>query len=139
MQNDCIENTEHNSIMSLTPSLYSGSRLERRHGVASATMSASIRLSTWGEATTHSSNLDDDQINIPVRVSNESSFKTRVESQVTANFRPAANGGGAQDSVSRPLEVLHGWDAGKAFPANHSHFQWGATVTRAPLHQIQPK
>jgi len=91
--------------------------------------------------TTHSNNLNGDEVNTqPSSSPNGSSFKNQVESQATnTDSGEAIDRGRTLDSISRPLEVLHGWDSVKSLPANHSHFQWGATVTRAPSHQVQPK
>lgn len=39
-----------------------------------------------------------------------------------------------------PLEVLRGRESSKdAVAANHSHFQWGETVTRSPAHPVRHK
>lgn len=86
--------------------------------------------SSWGSIRTTSNDLDakdgDEEERIPLR-------------------NGGGRGGGKKDKPLdagnkwQSFEVLRGRQGPEDVPANHSHFQWGETVTRAPAHPTRHK
>ena len=78
---------------------------------------------TWGAVRTRSNSLDDDH-----RETN----KAKTNKVWETKWQQKAG----QD---HPFEVLRGRESSKDAATNHSHFQWGETVTRSPAHAIRHK
>lgn len=115
---------------------------QRINGSDSTSSVSSGMSSTWGSVRTRSNSLDDGH-----RESSNQAKANQVWPSPQTNkwqTKAAASGAAAagQQAQQHPFEVLRGLESGGSKdgqPANHSHFQWGESVTRSPAHPIRHK
>lgn len=83
-------------------------------------------MSSWGSLRTgiNSNSLDEHQ----QRDRESNKAKTNKASEEQAKWQAV-----------HPFEVLRGREGPKDVAANHSHFQWGESVTRSPAHPVRHK
>ena len=94
--------------------------------MAKSTQTSPAPVSSWGSVRTSSNDLN----------AKEDDEKISMKSGVGG--KTGLDAGNKWQSV-HPFEVLRGREGPQDVPVNHSHFQWGETVTRSPAHQIRHK
>ncbi|KZS03479.1 Protein dispatched [Daphnia magna] len=97
---------------------------QRTNSTSGGSIASVEATSSWGAVRTRSNSLDDDG-----RESNKA--KTNKVWETKRQQQKA--------SQVHPFEVLRGHGTSKDAIANHSHFQWGETVTRSPAHPVRHK
>jgi hypothetical protein len=117
---------------------------ERINGSDSTSSVSSAMSSTWGSVRTRSNSLDQDGHR--ESSSNQAKANQVWPSPQTNKWQTkaaTASGAAGQQVQQHPFEVLRGLESGGGSkdgqPANHSHFQWGESVTRSPAHPIRHK
>lgn len=117
---------------------------ERTNDSDSTSSVSTAMSSTWGSVRMRSNSLDQDGHR---ESSNQAKANQVWPSPQTNKWQTkaeTASGAAAGQQVQQhPFEVLRGLESGglskDGQPANHSHFQWGESITRSPAHPIRHK
>lgn len=99
-------------------------KLKQRTNSTGGEVIATAAGTSWGAVRTRSNSLDDDR-----RETNKAKTNKVWE---TKRQQPKVG-------QIHPFEVLRGHESSKDAIANHTHFQWGETVTRSPAHPVRHK
>ena len=83
---------------------------------------------SWGQVRTRSNHLDDEDEEYQKQQSSETHESKTVKLDENIQWQ-----------AFHPFEVLRGWDGSKNAAPNHSHFEWGESITRSPAHSTAHK
>lgn len=97
---------------------------QRTNSTSGGSIASVEATSSWGAVRTRSNSLEDDGRETNKAKTNKV-WETKRQQQ--------------KASQVHPFEVLRGHGTSKDAIANHSHFQWGETVTRSPAHPVRHK